>query len=116
MGVEKDVERLHIHIAGLEATLTKRNNRIAELEAALTAEGQLSRESGAIRREYRRGFQDACNRLMSITASAANALGRVRKDAFDVYLSAEKHADWPPPLDREPSAFYNTESEARNEQ
>jgi len=32
------------------------------------------------------------------------------------YREGEARNDWPPPLDTEPSAFYNTEKEPRNEQ
>ena len=87
---EKDVERLHIHIAGLEATLTKRNQTIEALRAELNAAGQLARDSKAMKAEYKRGWQDACNQLMNATQSAAHALGVVRKDAFEVYLNAER--------------------------
>lgn len=87
---EKDVERLHIHIAGLEATLAKRNQTIEALRAELDGEGKLHRERKAMKAEYKRGWQDACERLMTVTQSAAHALGVVRKDAFDVYLNAER--------------------------
>ncbi|MBC7594565.1 MAG: hypothetical protein H7288_11610 [Kineosporiaceae bacterium] len=78
------------HIETLQATLTKRNTQIeslaAQLEEALTGEpNQKARQ-----KEYKRGWQDAANLLMSTTRSAAQALGKVQKDAWEIYLQSEK--------------------------
>lgn len=78
------------HIEDLQATLTKRNARIeqltAQLEEALTGEPNQRALAGA----YKRGWQDASNLLMSTTADAARALGKLRKEAFDIYLQSER--------------------------
>jgi len=79
------------HIEHLQATLTKRNAQIEQLSQRL--EGALSGEPNqtAMLAEYRRGWQDAANHLMNTTQQAAVALGKVRKDAFAIYLEGNEH-------------------------
>ena len=76
------------HIISLQATLTKRNLEIERLtkryEDALTGEPNQQ----ALATAYRHGWQAAANHLMSTTHTAAQALGKVRKDAFEIYLKA----------------------------
>lgn len=76
------------HIEHLQATLTKRNEQIerqsAALEEALTGEPNQK----ALDAAYKRGWQDAANHLMTSTQVAAQALGTVRKDAWQIYLQS----------------------------
>jgi hypothetical protein len=85
-------ENLIIHIEGLQATLTKRNKRIAELEAMLAGEGQDERQQRALDRARKEGWQACSEHLMSVTAEAARQLGKVRRDAWDLYLEKEREA------------------------
>ncbi|TFB96551.1 MULTISPECIES: hypothetical protein [unclassified Cryobacterium] len=78
------------HIETLQATLTKRNTQIEYLAARLEEASAGEPNQKALQKEYKRGWQDAANQLMSATQSAAQALGKVRKDAFDIYLQSEK--------------------------
>lgn len=83
-------EALLVHIEGLQATLTKRNARIAELEAQLTAGSDSPLVERASRKAYRDGWEACAGHLMEATRVAAIALGKVRGDAWQVYLEAEK--------------------------
>ena len=78
------------HIESLQATLTKRNAVIerltAQLEEALTGEPNQK----TMKAEYKRGWADCANYLVGVTAVAANALGKVRKDAYQLYLQSER--------------------------
>jgi hypothetical protein len=78
------------HIEGLQDTLTKRNTQIerlsAQLEEALTGEPN----QAALAKAYKRGWQEAATQLMSTAHEAAQALGKVRKDAFEIYLQSQK--------------------------
>lgn len=76
-----------LHIQRLEATLTKRNKRIAELEAQL--------EPGAMDSEhYRRGFRDGWRRQYYATTNAVDRavkeLRNLRADTFEKYLEGER--------------------------
>lgn len=83
-------ESLLVHIEGLQATLTKRNARIAELEAQLSAGSDSPLVQNAIRKAYQNGWKACAGHLMEATRDAAVALGKVRGDAWKVYLEAEK--------------------------
>lgn len=85
---ERNIEALHIHIEGLQATLTKRNARIAELEAKL-ADPELI-NNAAIRRAYRRGWKECAGRMMEASKETALLLKEIRKDAFEIYLEGDK--------------------------
>jgi len=85
---ERNIEALHIHIEGLQATLTKRNTRIAELEAKL-ADPELI-NNVAIRRAYKSGWKDCASRMMEASKDTALLLKAIRKDAYDLYLESEQ--------------------------
>lgn len=74
-------------IQRLEATLTKRNKRIADLEAQL--------EPGAMDSEhYRRGFRDGWKQQYYSTTNTVNKaiaeLKNVREKSFQNYLEGER--------------------------
>lgn len=90
-------DNLIVHIEGLQATLTKRNARIAELEDQLSGnEWMDERAQKAEERAYKRGWKACASHLMQATTDAANALGSVRRDAWKVYLEAERPVDLKP--------------------
>ena len=78
------------HIESLQATLGKRNARIEQLEMQLAEAVAGEPNQAALGAAYKRGWRDACNKLMSVTHEAARGLSAVRKDAMDIYLEAEK--------------------------
>lgn len=76
-----------LHIQRLEATLTKRNKRIADLEAQL--------EPGAMDDEhYRRGYRDGWKQQYYSTTNAVDKaiaeLKNVREKSFQNYLQGER--------------------------
>ena len=81
----KDRESLVVHIEGLQATLTKRNERIAELEAQISNGTLTDREK---KKEYKRGWEACASEMINMTNQAAQALGKIRKDAYKIYSSA----------------------------
>jgi len=84
---ERNIEALHIHIEGLQATLTKRNARISELEAKLADPALI--EGQAVRKAYKKGWQDCANELQTATLDAATHLKRIKNKAFELYLQGE---------------------------
>lgn len=75
------------HIQHLQDVITRRNKRIAELEAQL--------EPGAMDSEhYRRGFADGWKRQYYATTqavdSAIRGLRDLRADTFEKYLEGER--------------------------
>jgi len=89
-------ESLLIHIDGLQATLTKRNARIAELEAQLALGNDSPITKRAVAKAYKSGWQDAAGHLMETTRTAALALNKVRSDAWHLYLKAERTTEIEP--------------------
>ena len=83
-------EQHEVHINGLQATLTKRNERIAELEKQLSSEGTSKRQARNIHKAYQKGWIACAGHLMETTRRTALELGKVRKDAFRLYLDGEK--------------------------
>ena len=79
-----------VHIEGLQATLTKRNVRIAELEKQLKDAETTALESRAVKKAYKQGWQACASRLMDITRKTALDLSEVRKEAWRVYSEGEK--------------------------
>jgi hypothetical protein len=74
MKLETD-EALKIHIEGLQATLTKRNARILELETKLATPIELAPElQKKIDKAYARGWKDASQRFVQL-ARVAQTLG-----------------------------------------
>lgn len=83
-------EALKVHIEGLQATLTKRNARIAELEEKLKLPVPLEPEiERRIKKAYKEGWRDCAKTLMESTTEAVYALSTIRKDAFALYLQKE---------------------------
>lgn len=78
------------HIEHLQATLAKRNALIERLTERLDEAERGEPNQAALGAAYKRGWKAAASHLMSVTADAARAMGKVRKDAFDVYLEAER--------------------------
>lgn len=74
----------------LEATLTKRNERIAELEARLEA-GEESEYVAKARAEgVREGWQACAQSVMNAASSAERELSNLRERGWKVYLEGEK--------------------------
>jgi tetrahydromethanopterin S-methyltransferase subunit G len=78
-----------VHIEGLQATLTKRNARIAELEKQLKDTETEALQSRAVKKAYKQGWQACASRLMDITRKTAFDLSEVRKEARRIYLEGE---------------------------
>ena len=87
---ERNLEALHIHIEGLQATLTKRNARIAELQQQVAALKINPVSSAAGIAAYKNGWAACANRLQEITRQTAQQLRDVNKAAFRLYLEGEK--------------------------
>lgn len=83
-------EKLIIHMEGLQVTLKKRNERIAELEAEIVAGAKSRKAQAEIRKAYKDGWQECANYMMGWSADAARALGKIRHDAHALYLQGEK--------------------------
>lgn len=90
MSAEDKTERLHIHIAGLEATLTKRNQEIERLRGMLDAEGDSPTVKRARDRGYKEGWKACAGTLMEVTRKTANDLGAVHRSAFEAYLEGDR--------------------------
>jgi uncharacterized protein involved in exopolysaccharide biosynthesis len=87
---EKNLESLHIHIEGLQATLTKRNARITQLEA-LVAELTANPEAGAKEtKAYKAGWKAAASQLQDAAKKMAYELREIDKTAFKIFLEGEK--------------------------
>ncbi len=81
-----DRESLVIHIEGLQATLTKRNARIAELEEKLGQPIDLpTKTQKLLNKAYKQGWKDCASVLMESTRDAALELGKIRRNAFRLY-------------------------------
>lgn len=85
----EEIEALHIHIEGLQATLAKRNARIAELEAKVTKQGSKIQTEMAVRRAYNKGWKDCASKLAETTRLMALQLREVRSEAWRVYSEGE---------------------------
>lgn len=81
---------LHCHIEDLQATLTKRNARIEWLTERLEEAEKGEPNQKVLSMAYKRGWEAAANALMKAANDAALALGKVRKDAFEIYLQSQK--------------------------
>ena len=88
---EQNIERLHIHIAGLEATLTRRNETIAKLELDNKNLKVNPITDAEYKKAYRNGWQACARHLMEVTRKTAVELGKVSSDAWKLYLNAEKN-------------------------
>ena len=78
------------HIESLQRALTKRNARIAELEARLEGEGEAEHMQRARREGYREGYQTAAGRIMDATRKFKDVLDNANHEAFQVYLEGDR--------------------------
>lgn len=85
----QDRDSLIIHIEGLQATLTKRNARIAELEAQITREGKKMQSEMAVRKAYKKGWTDCAAKLAEITRQTALQLSEVKREAWRAYTEGQ---------------------------
>jgi uncharacterized protein involved in exopolysaccharide biosynthesis len=87
---EKNLESLHIHIEGLQATLAKRNARITQLETQV-AELTANPEAGAKEtKAYKAGWKAAASHLQETSRKMAYELRAIDKQAFRVWLEGDK--------------------------
>lgn len=84
---ELNRESLIIHIKGLQQTLTERNEKITRLEAKLNAPEIIN--DAAVKKAYKRGWQDAASSMMELSMDAARSLRKIRGEAWAVYLEGE---------------------------
>jgi hypothetical protein len=85
---EQNIENLHIHIQGLQATLAKRNLLIANMKEDV-ANPDL-RHKRELDKAYKDGWRACAEELMSETATMANSLLCLRSKAFESLLKNEK--------------------------
>lgn len=84
-------EALKIHIEGLQATLTKRNARIAELEDKLAKPIDLPENiQKLVQKAYRKGWRDASLKIKDASKEAVRALDTFDRQAYQVFLEGEK--------------------------
>jgi hypothetical protein len=88
---EDNIERLHIHIAGLEATLKRRKETILKLELEIKNLKINPITDADYKKAYRNGWQACASHLMEVTRKTAVDLGKVSRDAWKLYLNAEKN-------------------------
>ena len=86
---EMNRESLLIHIEGLQATLTKRNARIAELEAKVAELKNNPEAAVSKKRAYQEGWKACAAHLMETTRKTALELAKIRREAFNLYLEGE---------------------------
>lgn len=78
------------HVEHLQATLAKRNAEIERLiERVKEAEAGEPNQS-VLQAEYKRGWEAAADHMMVLTSETARSLGKLRQDAWDIYLDAQK--------------------------
>jgi len=85
--LEPSKENLLIHIEGLQATLTKRNARIAELEEQAAND---HRVDSARRRGYRDGWKACASRLQAVANKTARDLEDLGRTGFQEYLRGDR--------------------------
>ena len=84
------LERLQVTVAGLEATLAKRNQAIQHLEAQLKSNLEQIETQKAYDRGYKAGWTGCACDLMDFTRKAADQLQDLNKVAFRKYLKGDK--------------------------
>lgn len=82
-------ENLIAHIKGLQATLTERNQVIANLQEQLGLAENGEPQQKALAKAYRDGWKACAGRLTRITVDAALALRDINKQAHDIYREGE---------------------------
>lgn len=85
-------EKLVAHVDALVAIISRRNDQIERLQTTIEQMHGAGITNQEKVREYRRGWKDAANTMMGATQDAANALGKLRSDAFELVLQAEREA------------------------
>jgi len=85
-------DALIVHIEGLQATLTKRNARIAELEAIVNGDKDNPKAAKAIRDAYRDGWQSCAYKIANETQGLVSALQSARKVALGAAWNPEEEA------------------------
>lgn len=90
MSNEEKLENLQIVNAGLQATLTQRNQRIAQLEEQLREARSISKGSREYKIAYKKGWQEAMIEITNEADSSARALGKLVKSALGSYRQAER--------------------------
>ena len=78
------------HVAGLEAIIRQKNEKIARLEEQVAAGGESPIVQRRIKKAYKNGWEDAANRMMGVTHEAAISLRKLRSDAFETILEGER--------------------------
>lgn len=86
-------DALIAHIESLQKVITKRNERIAELEAIVDGGKEHPAFRAALKREYKRGWKECAASLAESTRQAAMGLGKIRREALDSYFGAEEIGD-----------------------
>lgn len=89
MKIEDKLENLQIVNAGLQTTLTQRNQRIAQLEEQLVEARSVSQGSREYKQAYKKGWQDAVEALRSEAYNSARALGELAKECWEVFKQGE---------------------------
>jgi len=82
-------EALLVHVEGLQVSLTKRNQRIAGLEAKLADEGESELLQRAKNRAYKEGYKACASQLMDTTRKLKEALSTATESAFQQYLAGD---------------------------
>jgi hypothetical protein len=83
-------QAIQTHVEHLQATLAKRNAEIERLTQRVAEAEAGEPNKTAIDAAFKRGWKAASGHLMEITRKAAADLASVRKDAWEIYLQAEK--------------------------
>lgn len=89
MTIQDRLENLQIVNAGLQATLTQRNQHIAQLQEQLIEARSISKGSREYRKAYKQGWQDAVEALRSEAYRSARSLGELAKGAWQVFKEGE---------------------------
>jgi hypothetical protein len=90
MSNEEKLENLQIVNAGLQATLTQRNQRITQLEEQLREARSISKGSREYKIAYKKGWQEAMIEITNDADTAARALGKLAKSAWSAYKQGER--------------------------
>lgn len=86
---EEKLEALHIHVEGLQATLSKRNETIKRLEAKIVELETNPITEATKKKIYKQGWQDCAFTLKEIVRKTALELNSIDKEAFKIYLEGE---------------------------
>ncbi|KUM31590.1 hypothetical protein AQ436_00170 [Arthrobacter sp. EpRS66] len=89
MSYQSETERLQVVIAGLETTLTRRNEVITRLEERIK-NGEGVNSDKEYKRGYKAGWKDCAGGLMEFTRKANQALEEVNRASFRTWLEWDK--------------------------